>query len=93
MTAMCAPLLVTTTRGGLRYRTRVSATAGADGRATMAVPGSGVRHTLTEMPLAVEEAEDALLAATTEPGQLIEVATTSLWARPTCPPARATPSS
>lgn len=64
-------------RGGLRYRTRVSATAGNDGKATMAVPGSGVRRTLTEMPLAVEEAEDALLAATMEPGQLIEVATTS----------------
>lgn len=64
-------------RGGLRYRTRVSATAGEDGKATMAVPGSGVRRTLTEMPLAVEEAEEALLATTMEPGQVIEVATTS----------------
>lgn len=64
-------------RGGLRYRTRVSATAGDDGRATMAVPGSGERRTLTHMPLAVEEAEEALLATTMEPGQLIEVATTS----------------
>lgn len=64
-------------RAGLRYRTRVSALAGEDGRATMAVPGSGVRHTLQAMPLAVEEAEEALLAAKAEPGQLIEVATTS----------------
>ena len=64
-------------RGGLRYRTRVSATAGEDGRATMAVPGSGVRHTLKRMPLAVQEAEEALLATKTEPGQLIEVATTA----------------
>nr|WP_255633465.1 TRAM domain-containing protein [Demequina sp. TTPB684] len=65
-------------RAGLRYRTRVAATAGEDGRATMAIPGSGVRHALSAMPLAVEEAEAALLSAKAEPGQLIEVARTSL---------------
>jgi tRNA/tmRNA/rRNA uracil-C5-methylase (TrmA/RlmC/RlmD family) len=64
-------------RGGLRYRTRVSAMAGADGKATMAVPGTGERVTLQSMPLAVEEAEAALLSVTTEPGQVIDVATTS----------------
>ncbi len=65
-------------RAGLRYRTRVSATAGEDGHATMAVPGSGTRNTLHAMPLAVEEAEAALLDTKAEPGHVIEVATTSL---------------
>jgi len=64
-------------RGGLRYRTRVSAMAGPDGRATMAVPGTGERVALHSMPLAVEEAELALLAVTAEPGQVIDVASTS----------------
>ena len=65
-------------RGGLTYRTRVSATAGDDGKATMTVAGTGERHTLRRMPLAVEAAERALLSTRADAGQLIEVATTSM---------------
>ncbi len=61
-------------RGGLRYRTRVSAIADAEGRASMAPLGGGDRVTLTSMPLAVAEAEEALLAARAQPGERIDVA-------------------
>ncbi|WNM25714.1 class I SAM-dependent RNA methyltransferase [Demequina capsici] len=64
-------------RGGLAYRTRVSATAGDDGRPTMTVPGTGERRSLVEMPLAVSGAETALLKARTEPGARIDVTATS----------------
>lgn len=65
-------------RGGLRYRTRVSAIADAEGRASMAPHGGGDRVTLTSMPLAVVEAEEALLAARAEPGERIDIAVDSL---------------
>lgn len=64
-------------RGGLHYRTRVSAIADAQGRASMAAVGGGERFTLTSMPLAVPEAEAALLAARAAPGERIEVAASS----------------
>ncbi len=48
-------------RGGLRYRTRVSAIAGADGRASMRVFRSHDFRPLTAMPLATEAAEEGLL--------------------------------
>lgn len=63
--------------GGLHYRTRVSAIADATGRASMAPQGGGERVTLTSMPLAVEEAEEALLAARAEAGERIDVAVDS----------------
>ncbi|WP_062202153.1 class I SAM-dependent RNA methyltransferase [Demequina salsinemoris] len=64
-------------RGGLAYRTRVSATAGEDGRPSMVVPSTGERRALIEMPLAVSEAETALLKARTAPGNRIDVTATS----------------
>lgn len=64
-------------RGGLGYRTRVSAVAGADGKASMAVAGSQERRRLTEMPLAMPEVERALLAASAAPGERIDVAVSS----------------
>ncbi len=64
-------------RGGLGYRTRVSATAGDDGRPTMTVPGTGERRALTSMPLATAEAEAALLQSTAAPGGRIDVTATS----------------
>ncbi|WP_084126640.1 class I SAM-dependent RNA methyltransferase [Demequina sp. NBRC 110054] len=64
-------------RGGLAYRTRVSATAGDDGRPSMVVPSTGERRALIEMPLAVSEAETALLKARATPGTRIDVTATS----------------
>ncbi len=64
-------------RGGLGYRTRVSAVAGADGHASMAVAGTGERRRVTRMPLAVPEAESALLDASAAPGSRIDVAVSS----------------
>lgn len=55
-------------RGGLAYRTRVTAVADADGRATMRLHRSYEARTLQRMPLAVPEVEEALLAARIEPG-------------------------
>lgn len=64
-------------RGGLRYRTRVSAVAGEDGRATMALQGGRGRRTLTAMPLATPAAEASLLATEGRPGERIDVIETS----------------
>ncbi|MCJ7827112.1 MAG: TRAM domain-containing protein, partial [Demequinaceae bacterium] len=50
-------------RGGLRYRTRVGAIAGADGRASMRLFRSHDFRPLTAMPLATEAAEEALLGS------------------------------
>ena len=50
-------------RGGLRYRTRVGALAGADGRASMRAHRSHRLVPLDSMPLATEAAEAALLGA------------------------------
>lgn len=61
-------------RGGLGYRTRVSAVADPEGRAAMTVFGTSERRRLTAMPLAVPAAEEALLAARATPGTRIEVA-------------------
>jgi len=48
-------------RGGLRYRTRVSAVADGEGRAAMRWARSHNVHTLAAMPLATPHAEAALL--------------------------------
>ncbi|MBN2176088.1 MAG: class I SAM-dependent RNA methyltransferase [Demequinaceae bacterium] len=48
-------------RGGLRYRTRVSAVAGDDGRASMRMHRRHDFRQLVAMPLATEAAEEALL--------------------------------
>lgn len=48
-------------RGGLRWRTRVSAVTDAQGRAAMHLPRSESIRVLTDMPLAVERAEQALI--------------------------------
>lgn len=61
-------------RGGLAYRTRVSALADSEGRAAMAVHGGSERRRISAMPLAVPAAEEALLAAKAKPGTRIEVA-------------------
>lgn len=61
-------------RGGLGYRTRVSAVAGDDGRATMRVPRSLRARTLEAMPLATRHVEGALLAARLQPGTRFSVA-------------------
>lgn len=61
-------------RGGLAYRTRVSALADAEGRAAMTVHGGSERRRIGAMPLAVPAAEEALLAAKAKPGTRIEVA-------------------
>lgn len=63
--------------GGLRYRTRVSAVAGDDGRATMALQGGKGRRTLSAMPLATPAAEASLLATEGRPGERIDVIETS----------------
>lgn len=63
--------------GGLRYRTRVSAVAGEDGRATMALQGGKGRRTLAAMPLATPAAEASLLATLGRPGERIDVIETS----------------
>jgi tRNA/tmRNA/rRNA uracil-C5-methylase (TrmA/RlmC/RlmD family) len=48
-------------RGGLHYRTRITAIADGEGRAAMRGPRSHDVHTLTSMPLATADAEAALL--------------------------------
>ena len=48
-------------RGGLRWRTRVSAVADAQGRAAMHAPRSTGIQVLEDMPLATERAERALI--------------------------------
>ncbi len=50
-------------RGGLRWRTRVSAVTDGQGRAAMHVQRSSLTQVLTQMPLAVERAERALVDA------------------------------
>lgn len=60
-------------RGGLRYRTRVGAVGGPDGRASMRVFRSHDLRPLTSMPLATEAAEEALLGATVPEGREILV--------------------
>jgi tRNA/tmRNA/rRNA uracil-C5-methylase (TrmA/RlmC/RlmD family) len=60
-------------RGGLRYRTRVGAIGGPDGRASMRVFRSRTLRPLTSMPLATEDAETALLGATFPEGREILV--------------------
>jgi len=64
-------------RGGLAYRTRVSALADHEGRAAMTVYGTKDRKRISAMPLAVPAAEEALLAAKAKPGTRIEVAVSS----------------
>lgn len=64
-------------RGGLHYRTRVSAVAGQDGKATMALQRSSGRRTLEAMPLATPAVEASLLATQARPGERIEVTETS----------------
>lgn len=61
-------------RGGLRYRTRVSATADAEGRAAMSGFRTHTLHTLGAMPLATEAAERALLDQRFPAGARIGVA-------------------
>ena len=64
-------------RNGLHYRTRVSAVAGEDGRATMALQGGRGRRTLSAMPLATPAAEASLLATSARPRERIDVIETS----------------
>ena len=61
-------------REGLRYRTRVTATAAADGRPAMAKFRSHDLVALESMPLAVESAEEALIGARYPHGETIAVA-------------------
>jgi tRNA/tmRNA/rRNA uracil-C5-methylase (TrmA/RlmC/RlmD family) len=59
--------------GGLGYRTRVSAVAGPDGRASMRAFRSHAVRTLERMPLATAAAEGALLAGRWKEGATVEV--------------------
>lgn len=59
--------------GGLRYRTRVSAVTGADGRAAMRRARSHDAVRLRSMPLATADAEEALLAGRFPEGARVEV--------------------
>ncbi len=59
--------------GGLGYRTRVGAVAGADGRASMRGFRSHRAHALERMPLATAAAEEALLAGRWTEGSTVEV--------------------
>ena len=61
-------------RGGLAYRTRVTAVADAQGRASMKRFRSAESLTLDSMPLATPEAERLLLGARLEPGTRFTVA-------------------
>lgn len=61
-------------RGGLHYRTRVTAVADAEGRASMHLFRSHSLHPLVAMPLATEAAEDALLGQRFPAGARISVA-------------------
>ncbi|WP_297081496.1 class I SAM-dependent RNA methyltransferase [uncultured Demequina sp.] len=60
-------------RGGLRYRTRVTATADAEGRAAMHRHRSDALVPLESMPLATPEVEDALLGSRFPGGARITV--------------------
>ncbi len=62
---------------GLRWRTRVTATADADGRAAMHVHRSEELRALEAMPLATRAVEEALLAVRADAGAGIVVATGS----------------
>lgn len=64
-------------RGGLGYRTRVSATAGEDGRAAMHPHRSRDLIALESMPLATPLAESLLLGVSAAPGERIQVAVAS----------------
>jgi tRNA/tmRNA/rRNA uracil-C5-methylase (TrmA/RlmC/RlmD family) len=64
-------------RGGLAYRTRVTAVAGEDGRATMRLHRSWEARSLERMPLAVAGVEEALLEARLDPGVRFTVACAS----------------
>jgi len=64
-------------RGGLAYRTRVTAVADSQGRASMKRFRSGDAVALASMPLAVPEAERLLLGARLEPGTRFTVAVSS----------------
>ncbi len=55
-------------RGGLRYRTRVGAVSGDDGRAAMRAHRSHDLRTLESMPLATLPAEETLLEGRFPPG-------------------------
>jgi tRNA/tmRNA/rRNA uracil-C5-methylase (TrmA/RlmC/RlmD family) len=59
--------------GGLGYRTRVSAVAGPDGRASMRGFRSHVVLTLGRMPLATAAAEEALLAGRWPEGSTVDI--------------------
>ncbi|WP_084103554.1 class I SAM-dependent RNA methyltransferase [Demequina sp. NBRC 110056] len=59
--------------GGLRYRTRVTATADAEGRAAMHRHRSDALVPLTAMPLATEEVEAALLGSRFPAGSRVTV--------------------
>ena len=61
-------------RGGLRYRTRITATTDAEGRAAMSGFRTHDLHTLVAMPLATEAAEQALLGQRFPAGARINVA-------------------
>lgn len=60
--------------GGLRYRTRVSATADSEGRASMAVHRSRDLRALESMPLATEAVEEALLGNRFPAGARVSIA-------------------
>ena len=61
-------------RGGLRYRTRLTAVADAEGRAAMHVHRSRSLHPLAAFPLATADAEEALLGQRFPAGARISVA-------------------
>jgi tRNA/tmRNA/rRNA uracil-C5-methylase (TrmA/RlmC/RlmD family) len=63
--------------GGLGYRTRVSAVAGPDGRASMRAFRSHAVRRLDRMPLATAAAEEALLAGHWTEGATIDVVNAS----------------
>ena len=61
-------------RGGLAYRTRISAVADAEGRAAMHVFRSHALHRLAAMPLATERAQEALLGQRFPAGARVTIA-------------------
>lgn len=61
-------------RGGLGYRTRLTAVADAEGRAAMHVHRSRILRPLAAMPLATPDAENALLSQRFPAGARISVA-------------------
>ncbi len=60
-------------RGGLRYRTRITAVADGSGQASMREPRSHTMKALAAMPLATEPAEAALLKGRFPAGAAIQV--------------------